>query len=351
MKLRVGIIGATGIVGQRFIELLENHPYFEISALMASERSSGKKYKEAASWYLSSKIPDEIADMVVLPVDVREAERNNVDIIFSAIPSSVAREIEGSFAKDFPVFSNTSTFRMDDDVPLIIPEINPEHFKLIDIQRERRNWNGFIVTNPNCSVIGLVIPLKPIYDTIGILSVNVATMQALSGAGYSGVPSMAILDNMIPFIKGEEKKVENEPLKILGKLNNGKIEYAEFPIFASCNRIMLRDGHTEVVFVKTEEDFNEEEIKKILSEFRGEPQRMKLPTAPQKPIIVFEDEDRPQPIFDRMLGKGMTVSVGRIRKRNERLLRFTCLSHNTIRGAAGASILNAELAVKKGLIN
>ena len=345
MKLKVGILGATGMVGQRFIQLLEEHPWFEIGALMASSRSAGKMYKEVAKWYLKEGIPKGISEMIVEEIDKKVIEKFDLDLVFSAIPSDIAREIEGSFALEIPVFSNTATYRMDDDVPLIIPEVNPEHLSLIKKQKEKRGWDGFIVTNPNCTTIGLVIPLKPIVDKFGIEWVNVATMQALSGAGYDGVPSMAILDNVIPFIRNEEEKVEVETAKILGSVN----KTADFDIFASCNRVNVRDGHTESVFVKTEEDFDVEDLKERFRKFRGEPQELKLPTAPDEPIVVMEKEDRPQPIFDRDLGNGMSVSVGRIRRKKSQLLKFTCLSHNTIRGAAGASVLNAELAYKKKL--
>ncbi len=350
MKLRVGILGATGMVGQRFINCLKNHPWFEINALMASAGSAGKRYRDAAKWYLKEEIPGGISDMVVEEIDASVLKKNNLDIVFSAIPAEIAREIEAKFAEKVPVFSNTSTYRMENDIPLIVPEVNPEHLNLVEIQKKNRKWNGFIVTNPNCSTIGLVIPLKPIMDNIGIDSVNVTTMQALSGAGYEGVPSMAILDNLIPFIKNEEEKIESESLKILGKFEESKIKFADFEVFASCNRVMVLDGHTEAVFVHTKKDFEIDEVRTILRKFQGEPQKLKLPTAPENPILVMEKEDRPQPRFDRDIGNGMTVSVGRIRKKREKLLKFTCLSHNTIRGAAGASILNAELAYKKGLL-
>ncbi len=341
MALNVGILGATGMVGQRFIQLLDGHPWFKVRALMASGRSAGKRYCESAKWYLKSEIPSQISDMRIQDSNPGVIKEFELDLLFSAIPSNIAREIEGDFASEIPVFSNTATYRMDEDIPLVIPEVNPEHFELIKKQRKNRDWNGFLVTNPNCSAIGLAISLKPIMDEFGISLVNVATMQALSGAGYNGVPSMAIVDNVIPFIKNEEEKVERETKKILS---------ADFDVFASCNRVMVRDGHTELVFVHTKRDFEIDEVREAFRRFRGEPQRLGLPTAPDKPIVVMEMEDRPQPIFDRDLGNGMTVSVGRIRKKREKLLKFTCLSHNTIRGAAGASILNAELAYKKGLI-
>lgn len=350
MKLRVGILGATGMVGQRFIQYIKNHPWFEISALMASSASAGKKYKDAAKWYLKDEIPEGISDMVVEEIDAKIAKKHDLDIVFSAIPAEIAREIEGNFAQEIPVFSNTSTYRMEKDIPLLIPEVNPDHLNLIEVQKKKRNWNGFIVTNPNCSTVGLVIPLKPVMDNFGIDSVNVTTMQALSGAGYDGVPSMAILDNMIPFIKNEEEKMEIEGLKILGRFEKNEIKFADFGVFASCNRIMVLDGHTEAVFVHTKKDFEIDEVKSILRKFRGEPQKLKLPTAPENPIVMMEKEDRPQPRFDRDLGNGMSVSVGRIRKKGEKLLKFICLSHNTIRGAAGASVLNAELAYKKRIL-
>jgi aspartate-semialdehyde dehydrogenase len=350
MKLKVGIIGATGMVGQRFIEQLKGHPWFEIEALLASERSAGRKYSDAASWYLTSRIPSKISEMVVEEMDPKVVDRYDLDLIFSAIPSDIAREVEGGFAEHTPVFSNTATYRMEEDVPLVIPEVNPDHLNLIKVQKENRGWGGFIVTNPNCTTIGLAIPLKPILDEFGISWVNVATMQALSGAGYAGVPSMAIVDNVIPYIRNEDEKVEVEGLKILGSLKGDSIGFADFHVFASCNRVMVRDGHTEAVFVNTKRDFTVDHVKEVFSAFKGEPQRLRLPTAPEKPIIVMEDEDRPQPLFDRDLGAGMSVSVGRVRRGREKLLRFISLSHNTIRGAAGASILNAELARERKLI-
>jgi len=350
MKFKVGILGATGMVGQRFIQLLSKHRWFKIEELFASERSANKQYGEVAKWYLQEEIPEDIKEMEVSLLSKDAAKNTDCDLVFSAIPAEIAREIEASFAQHIPVFSNTKTYRMEEDVPLVVPEVNPDHLSLVKIQKENRNWDGFIVTNPNCTTIGLVIPLKPILDSFGITEVNVATMQALSGAGYAGVPSMAILDNVIPFISGEEEKVESEPLKILGSIANGKISYAKFDIFASCNRVMVRDGHLESVFVKTAQDFEIDELRNIWENFKAEPQKLDLPSAPENPIILAKEEDRPQPFFDRDAGKGMSVVVGRIRKKKAKLLKFTCLSHNTIRGAAGASILNAELAYKKKLL-
>ena len=349
-KLNVGILGATGMVGQRFITGLEGHPWFKIGCLAASEKSAGKTYKEAAKWHLSGEIPPETARMVVEPIETGIIEKHDLDLVFSSIPSEIARDVEGAFAKHVPVFSNTKTYRMDEDVPLVIAEVNPEQYDLIRIQREKRGWTGYIVTNGNCSTIGLALPLKPIMDEFGIDWVNVTTMQALSGAGYDGVPSMAIVDNVIPYISGEEEKVEVETLKMLGSMEDGRVSFAGFDVFASCNRVQSMDGHMKAVFVGTGQDFDVEDVIAAFRSFKGVPQELKLPTAPDPAIIVREEADRPQPRLDRDAGKGMAVSVGRIRKKCERKLKFTCLSHNTVRGAAGASILNAELALKRKLL-
>lgn len=348
-KLNVGILGATGMVGQRFIEGLQAHPWFEIKALAASARSAGKTYKEAAKWYLAGDIPDDAATMTVEKIDASIVEKCKLDIVFSAIPSEIAKDVEASFAEKIPLFSNTSTYRMVDDVPLLIPEVNPEHLGILEVQKKNRGWDGFIACNPNCSTIGMVIPLKPIMDSFGLEWVNVATMQALSGAGYAGVPSMAILDNMIPYIGGEDEKVEIEPDKILGTFKGNRIEYINLPVFAACNRIMTLNGHMESLFMGFEKDGSEDDLIKCLREFKGEPQKLKLPSAPDPVIIVRDEDDRPQPRLDRNAGDGMAVTVGRIRKKSEKLFKLTCLSHNTIRGAAGAGILNAELAYKKKL--
>ncbi len=347
-KIRVAVLGATGMVGQRFIEFLADHPYFEITSLAASERSAGKKYSEVAKWYLKGEIPENVKDMVVTEID---PEKIKAEIVFSALPSSVAKEVEPKFAEaGFIVCSNASAYRMAEDVPLLIPEVNPEHIEMIEVQRKKRGWEGAIITNPNCSTIMATLALKPVYDAFGLNKVFITTMQALSGAGYSGVPGMAILDNLIPFIKGEEDKVESEPLKILGKFNGEVIEMAEFKISAQCNRVNVLDGHTECVSIEMEEKAGIEDIKKVMNEFRGEPQKLNLPSAPEQPVIVREEPDRPQPRFDRDAGRGMSVTVGRLREDPILHAKFVVLGHNTIRGAAGASVLNAELLVKKKLI-
>ncbi len=349
-KLNVGILGATGMVGQRFIHSLEDHPYFQVGCLAASERSAGKTYKEAAKWHLEGDIPIDIAKQKVAALNESIIDEYSLDIIFSSIPSSIAKDVEGKFAERKPVFSNTKTYRMEPDVPLVIAEVNPEQYELIKVQKKNRGWDGFIVTNGNCSTIGLVLPLKPIFDEFGIEWVNVSTMQALSGAGYDGVPSMAIIDNVIPNIDGEEEKIEIETVKMFGKLANGKIEDSPMEVFASCNRVGSRDGHLKDIFVGTRDDFDVEDIQAVFEAFTALPQELKLPSAPDPVIIVREEQDRPQPRLDRNAGDGMAITVGQIRKKSERKLKFEALSHNTLRGAAGASILNAELAYYEKLL-
>lgn len=288
-------------------------------------------------------MPESVKDITVVNTDPKEVE--DVDILFSALPSNIAAKVEPKFAEKYIVASNASAMRMEPDVPLLIPEVNPESLDLIEIQQEKRGWEGFIVTNPNCSTIALTLTLKPIYDLFDIKRVYVATMQAVSGAGYAGVPSMAILDNIIPFISGEEEKIETETLKILGTLKDDSIEPAKFKITASCHRVPVLDGHTEAVFIELEENFDIEDIKDAMAKFKGLPQKLNLPSAPKKPIIVLDDEDRPQPRIDRDNENGMAVTVGRLRKDNtiENSLKYVLVGHNTIRGAAGASVLNAEL--------
>lgn len=351
-KIDVSILGYTGTVGQRLIEMVYNHPWFNIVSIAASERSASKKYKEAAvNWHLPIDIPEEIKDMTVVNTDPRETEAH---LVFSALPSEIAKEVEKNFAEaGCVVASNASAYRMEKDVPLVIPEVNPDHLQLIEVQKENREWDGYIVTDPNCTTIGLAMVLKPIYDRFGLDTVYVSTMQAISGAGLPGVPGLLITDNIIPYIKDEEKKVMTENLKILGKLKDGEVKFADFKIAVSCNRVPVIDGHTETVFIKTKEPVDVEEAKKVLSEFKGEPQKLNLPSAPKKPIIVREEEDRPQPRLDRMAGTvpGMSVTVGRVRQGfDENHLLLTLISHNTIRGAAGAVVLNAELLYAKKLL-
>ncbi len=344
MKYKVAILGATGMVGQKFIQMLEGHPWFQVSALIASERRVGKIYSDEVDWIVSKDIPKNVTEMEMLPMDPK---RIDADIVFSALPSDVARDIEARFASEgFVVASNASAFRMEDDVPLVIPEVNPDHLGLIDVQRKKRGWDGFIVTNPNCTTIVLVITLKPLLD-IGLKEVNMASMQALSGAGYPGVPSLAITDNIIPFIRGEEDKVETEPLKLLGYFDGKRIKFADISVSASCHRVPVIDGHTEAVFAKFS---GKVEVDEIADAFRSLKPVDGLPTSPENVIVVRDEPDRPQPRLDRNEGNGMSVVVGRIRKDGEDRVKYIAMGHNTVRGAAGASILNAELMVKEKLI-
>ena len=333
-KIKVGILGATGSVGQKFIELLADHPWFEITAVAASENSAGKLYKDAVGWFMKKPIPENVASMTV------EKCEPNLDckIVFSGLDASVAGEIETKFRDaGYFVISNSRNHRMDPDVPLLVPEINPESLSLIEKQASK----GKIITNPNCSVMGLVFPLKTLLP-YGIEAVSVVTLQALSGAGYPGVASVDIIDNVIPFIGGgEEEKIETEPNKILS---------ANLNISATVNRVAVLDGHTECISVKLKDKPTKEELINIWNNFKGEPQELDLPMAPKQPIKYFFEENFPQPKLHRDLEKGMVVSIGRLRNCSVLDYKFTILSHNTIRGAAGGAILNAELLVKKGFI-
>jgi aspartate-semialdehyde dehydrogenase len=340
-KTKVAILGATGNVGQRFIQKLDGHPWFEISALAASERSAGKAYSEVADWKVGTEIPDSVADIEVVTIDPKKID---ADIVFSAIPSDLAKTVEPAFAKEgFVVASNASAARMEKDVPLVIPEVNPEHLGLIDIQKKNRGWDGCIITNPNCSTITMSVTLKPLLQ-FGLQSVNVATMQAISGAGYHGVYAMAIYDNVIPFINTEEEKMATESLKIFGRFDGKEVQNADFKVSASCHRVPVIDGHTEAIWATMKSNPKPEEVRQAFLDFN--PGLSHLPTEPKHPIIVRDENDRPQPRLDRDMGKGMSVTVGRIREG----IRYVALGHNTIRGAAGASVLNAELLREKGYL-
>jgi aspartate-semialdehyde dehydrogenase len=344
-KIKVAVLGATGMVGQRFLNLLESHPYFKLTDIAASHRSAGKRYRDAAKWYLDTGMSDELAESTV-----KEINPKNIDaeIVFSALPADIANDVEPAFAKaGFIVASNASSYRDEKDVPLLIPEVNPDHLGLLDVQRRNRKWDGGIITNPNCTTIVLALSLKPLFDSFGIEKLFVVSMQALSGAGYNGVSGMAIIDNVIPLIRGEEDKVESEPLKLLGKFVDGKIENAEIKISSSCNRVFTSDGHIESVFIDLKESPKLAEVEEAFKGFTGLPQKLNLPTAPDPPIILRTEDDRPQPRFDRMAGNGMAISIGRLRKDSIFDFKYSVLGHNTIRGAAGASILNAELFVNQ----
>jgi len=345
-KFHVGILGATGMVGQRFIQLLEHHPQFEITALAASDRSQGKSFEEACTWRLAGEMPSFVRELTVAapepPLDC--------DLIFSSLPGDIARASEGAFAEaGYPVISNSSAFRMDADVPLLIPEVNHEHLGLLDTQRAvRPNQQGYIVTNPNCSTIMLALALAPLHHKFGVQSVVATTMQALSGAGYPGVASLAISDNVLPFIDGEEEKIEQETLKILGRLEGAAIEAAPMAVSAQCHRVNVSDGHLAAVRVKLEHAASLEEVSEAFASFRSLPQELGLHSAPDQPIIVRAETDRPQPRLDRDAGDGMSITIGRLQPDNVLDYRFVALSHNTIRGAAGAAILNAELLIAMG---
>lgn len=347
VKISVGVLGATGVVGQRFIQMLEHHPWFEVGWLAASDRSEGRLYGEAARWRLKTPIPERVASMVVSPATPEGAPR----VIFAALDASIASELEPRFAEaGCAVVSNSSALRMKSDVPLVVPEVNPGHLKLLECQGWRRQSGGFAVTNPNCSAIGLVLALAPLHQRFGLETVMVVTMQAVSGAGYPGVASLDILGNVIPYIAKEEEKMEEETRKLLGVLNGAGIKQAAFGMSAHCNRVAVEDGHTESVSVKFKNKARAEEIVAAWNEFRSLPQELKLPTAPEKPVVYVSANDRPQPRFDADLGAGMTATVGRLRPCGVLDWKFTVLSHNTIRGAAGAALLNAELLKAQGYL-
>lgn len=344
-KIKVGVLGATGSVGQRFIQLLENHPYFEVSHLAASEKSAGQTYGEVmkSRWKISSDIPSYAKNIrITLP---KPEETKGVKLVFSGLDSSIAGEVETAYAEaGVIVLSNSKNHRMDPNVPILSAEVNPEHLEVLASQ----NTPGKIITNSNCTIMGVTISLKPLMDAFGIEKVMLFSMQAISGAGYPGVPSMDILGNVVPYISGEEEKAEIEPQKCLGKVVDGVIQSAPFPISAHCNRVPVFDGHTVCVSASFLKKPKKEEILQIWSSFQGEPQKMGLPMAPNPAILYREENDRPQPRLDLDTGKGMTTVVGRLREDSLFDWKWVVLSHNTIRGAAGAAILNAELLFKKG---
>jgi aspartate-semialdehyde dehydrogenase len=354
-KIKVGVLGATGAVGQRFIQLLTGHPWFEVAALTASDRSIGKTYGEAARWLIRGGMPAGVAAMTLAPTEPG-AIHPDVRLLFSAIPGGTAGALESELADaGFAVCSNASAHRMDADAPLLIPDVNPDHTALVHTQKRKRlalgKKGGFIVTNPNCTSTHLVCALKPLHDAFGLQAVNVVTMQALSGAGYPGVASLDILDNVVPYIGGEEEKIEIEPRKLLGKLAGETIEYADFLVSAQANRVAVRNGHLEAVSVKLRNKATLEEVAQAFRGYRGEPQRMGLPSAPEPAIILHTEPDRPQPRLDRLAGKGMATSVGRLRPDPLLDYKFIVLGHNTIRGAAGGALLNAELLFAQGLLD
>jgi aspartate-semialdehyde dehydrogenase len=346
-KIKAAVLGATGMVGQRFVQLLADHPWFEISALASSERSAGKSYREASRWLHEGDIPPAAADLIVQPVE----PNLDAQLIFSALPASIAKKVEPEFAKaGYVVCSNASAYRYDPDVPVIIPEINHDHTAMIEGQKKKRGWKGLLVTSPNCTTTGIAMPLKPLHLAFGIEKVFAVTMQAVSGAGYPGIPYLDIEDNVIPFIKGEEEKIESETHLLLGEMVNGERVKAGMTVSAQANRVSVKEGHTVCLSVAFESKPGRQEVIEVLRTFKGIPDTPSLPSMPNETIIVRNEDDRPQPRRDRGVNRGMSVTVGRVRSCPILDYRMVSVSHNTLRGAASGSILNAELLKAKGLL-
>ncbi len=347
-KIPVAVLGATGAVGQRFVQLLDGHPWFSVAGVAGSERSAGKLYGEACRWLLASPMPEWARG---LPVESPEPEKLRASIVFSALPAEIARQVEPEFARaGCLVCSNASAFRNEPDVPILLPEVNAEHTCLVPLQRRQRGWRGAIVTNPNCTSTGMTVALKALQEAFGLRKVFVVSLQALSGAGYPGVPSMDIIDNVIPYVGGEEAKVEYEPRKMLGSLREGSLELASFTISAQTNRVPVSEGHLTCLYVELEQHASASAAAQALQDYRPEQVVQDLPSTPQPVIRLMEEVDRPQPRLDRDTGRGMTTVVGRLRSDPVFDLKMVVLSHNTIRGAAGGSIYNAELLVRQGLL-
>ena len=348
-KLPVAVLAATGSVGQRFIQLLDNHPWFEVVALTASDRSAGQTYAEACHWILPDPMPSWAGAMKIRPTDPRAVD---APIVFSALPADNARDVEPLFAQaGTAVFSNAAAYRREPDVSIMMPEINADQADIINIQRKNRGWKGYIVTNSNCTSSGMAVALKALYDRFGLKRVFAVSLQALSGAGYPGVPSLDIIDNVVPYIGGEEEKLEWESRKMLGKVKGNAIDLANFTISAHCNRVAVTDGHTVCLSIETEKPASVEEAAWFLEHYQAPEISRDLPSAPQPVIVVRFEKDRPQPRLDRQTGKGMTTVVGRLRPDPLFGLKMVVLSHNTIRGAAGGSIYNAELCARLGLVS
>jgi aspartate-semialdehyde dehydrogenase len=348
-KIPVAILGATGAVGQRFIQLLDNHPWFQVAALTGSQRSEGKSYGEACTWVIPGDMPTWAIDM---PVINNDSPQLNVPLAFSALPAVNAQEVEPMAAKrGITVCSNASSYRRESDVPILLPEVNPDHASLVSIQRQNRGWKGCIVTNPNCTSTGLTVALKALQDALGLSRGFVVSMQAVSGAGYPGVASLDILDNVIPYIEGEEEKVAFEPCKMLGKLEKGQIQPANLTLSVHCNRVAVSDAHMVCLSIEVEKKVSVEEVAHILHSYQAPEISRDLPSTPRPVIILRKEKNRPQPSRDRMAGHGMSTVIGRLRPDSIFDYKMVILSHNTIRGAAGGSIYNAELLVKMGLIS
>lgn len=347
-RIPVTVLGATGVVGQRFVRRLAAHPWFDLAHLAASPRRAGTRYADACAWQLEGEPYAGCGDRVLKAPDVAAV---GAPIVFSALDADVARELEPRFACGGSlVFSNASAFRMVEDVPLLVPEVNPEHLELLARQRRARGWSGGILTNPNCTTSVLVMLLAPLQACFGVEAVLVSSMQAVSGAGYPGVPSLDILGNVVPFIRGEEAKVESEAAKLLGRLAGDGVEPAPLRVSALCHRVPVRDGHSLAVSLRLKGDPGPERVREVLEAWRPEPQRLELPSAPGRPLRLHGAEDRPQVRLDVAQDEGMSVHVGRLRPCSVLGLKASVLGHNTERGAAGGSVLNAELAVARGLL-
>jgi aspartate-semialdehyde dehydrogenase len=345
-KLPVAVLGATGIVGQRLVASLAGHPWFELAAVAASERRVGAAYGDSVEWKLPGSPP---AEASALPLCAPRPDEIAAPLVFSALDASVAGEVEDAFAEaGHAVVSNARSHRFTEDVPLVIPEVNPDHLELVEVQRRRRR--GFIATNPNCSTIGLALALAPLQRAAGVEKVVVTTLQASSGAGFPGVPSMDLIDNVVPGIGGEEGKIEREPLKIFGALAGARVTPAQITISSHTHRVPVSDGHLMAVSLATREPMDPDTARSVLAVFEGEPQQRELPSAPERPVVIVDGDDRPQPRLDRHVGSGMAVAVGRVRPCPVLGLRLELLSHNTLRGAAGGTLLIAELLVARGLL-
>jgi aspartate-semialdehyde dehydrogenase len=346
-KIKVAVLAATGAVGQRFVQLLENHPWFQVTALTGSDRSVGQLYSEACRWVLDRPMPEYARNLRVVPTE----PGLDAALTFSALPADQARTVEPAFAQaGHGVCSNASSYRMEEDVPLLIPEVNPDHTALIRTQQQRRGWSGFIATNPNCTSTGFTIAFRPLLDSFGIRRAFVVSMQALSGAGYPGVSALDATDNVIPYIGGEEPKVESEPRKMLGRLQGAKVTDAPIAISAHTNRVAVIDGHMVCVSLEFGQPAGPKEAAQAMTEYRWSEVVRTLPSSPERVIEIRQEPDRPQPRRDRDTGKGMTTVVGRLREDSIFHTKFVVLSHNTIRGAAGGSLLNAELLVAQGFL-
>jgi len=347
-KIEVGILGATGMVGQRFVSLLEHHPWFELTWLAASDRSAGKTYAETCNWRLRDPMPEKVAAMIVNECQLGQAPQ----LLFASLDSKVAGKVEQEFARaGHVVVSNSSNYRMEPDVPLVIPEVNPDHLALVRTQRRERQWKGMIVTNPNCTTVGLVMSLAPLDAAFGVEKVLMTSMQAVSGAGYPGVPTLDIMGNVIPYISNEEEKVESETRKLLGKLMDGRVAPSACVVSAHCNRVFVEDGHTESISVSLKSKATVGDLIEVWRKYRSLPQERQLPSAPAHPVLVREEKDRPQVKFDVNAERGMATVVGRVRTCPVLQFKYTALSHNTIRGAAGAALLNAELMKAEGYLD